>query len=124
MRPLHYPSSTAPKGYFFFAADFVGFLVFLATLFEVFLATLFEVFLATLFEVFLATFFEVFFAAFFETFFEAFLATFLVSDFPVSGVFFFKSTFGAAATLPPPVFFELLRFRARERAAGAGSDDD
>ena len=100
MRPLRHPSSTAPKGYFFFAADFVGFLVFLAT------------------------FFEVFFAAFFETFFEAFLATFLVSDFPVSGVFFFKSTFGAAATLPPPVFFELLRFRARERAAGAGSDDD
>ncbi len=100
MRPLRHPSSTAPKGYFFFAADFVGFLVFLATFFEVFFAT------------FLATFFEVFFA------------TFLVSDFPVSGVFFFKSTFGAAATLPPPVFFELLRFRARERAAGAGSDDD
>ena len=108
MRPLRHPSSTAPKGYFFFAADFVGFLVFLATFFEVFFAT------------FLATFFEVFFA----TFFEVFFATFLVSDFPVSGVFFFKSTFGAAATLPPPVFFELLRFRARERAAGAGSADD
>jgi hypothetical protein len=112
MRPLRHPSSTAPKGYFFFAADFVGFLVFLATFFEVFFAT------------FLATFFEVFFATFLATFFEVFFATFLVSDFPVSGVFFFKSTFGAAATLPPPVFFELLRFRARERAAGAGSDDD